>query len=376
MTPTDHRLKCVRLKKLPDEDSFGLVLNEGGRIVLVDEASPAARAGLQQLDLVLRCDGEPTDHTRIQPQVADRAEVELEISRAPEGDLCAIAAEEGVEEWSLWEAAVISCVEGELEILVAAMHALADVVDDEQNVLARRLTGLESRAMSAFHGVQLRPGQQLLHVAMMYGHDELVELLSFAFSDSALAGEADLDKTAPDEALRVAALAEDVSLAHLSFGHDTADGSSHSTSSFEHVSGSASPLPVSPLRPPALRWSGGSRRSSTSSEAAGGSRRESGDGLVNDRGASTAGLRSGDAPAEVDGEEVATPPDVDSEDMHGGTSDTLAHSPPIHARAAHQQRMDQTAEAPIIDLSSGSRLAPLEAGSLGRRTEPDMELLL
>ena len=107
MTPTDHRLKCVRLKKLPDEDSFGLVLNEGGRIVLVDEASPAARAGLQQLDLVLRCDGEPTDHTRIQPQVADRAEVELEIRghpRATPRDRSGGGAASGRP-----EAAVISC---------------------------------------------------------------------------------------------------------------------------------------------------------------------------------------------------------------------------------------------------------------------------
>lgn len=101
-------------------------------------------------------------------QMSGRRRVELTIVRPADKDLCEVAREEGVDEWTQWEKAVVGCANGEdreLDGLCAARGS--DVV------ATRRLSPLEAIAFNSAHNLRLASGQRLADVASQYGHLEL-----------------------------------------------------------------------------------------------------------------------------------------------------------------------------------------------------------
>ena len=63
----------------PSTAAFGLLLSEGMRVITVDEGTPAARSGLQPIDLVVACNGIRTSSNTIADQIRGKTAIELSI---------------------------------------------------------------------------------------------------------------------------------------------------------------------------------------------------------------------------------------------------------------------------------------------------------
>ena len=145
------------------DESFGLVLSEHTRAVLVDENGCAHAAGLQPLDRIVSVDGEQVSADSIGAQVAGKLLLEVVVERTPAAELCALAAAEEVREWVSWEQCVVACHVGHVDDLVAALHDLSVL---GVRVLERHVSAREARALEAAHpGVRVAAGATIDEVA-------------------------------------------------------------------------------------------------------------------------------------------------------------------------------------------------------------------
>ena len=107
-SPRASRLKRLqgarklRLTLSETDDSFGLLLSHGMRVAAVDDGTPAARGGLQPLDLVVAVDHKRCSANTIGEQIAGKVAIELTIERPADDTMCRLASDEQVHEWTLW----------------------------------------------------------------------------------------------------------------------------------------------------------------------------------------------------------------------------------------------------------------------------------
>ena len=238
------------------ESSFGLVLSNSGRIVSVDEESPACRAGLLPLDLVTTINDTPVRFGKIASLVSGKTTVAIRVQRPPTELLCETAAEEAVREWCEWEQAVVSCVTADVDALLPALEALTDLRDEgvSQDPYHRRLTGQEVAAMRAKHGLgaAVRAGDRLDELAAACGHAGIVEVLHSAQEQvEAEDAEAELAAEAAELA-GAAAGAEAGAAAGAEAGTETGAPAGAEAAEVEYVQPSAEATPVAGRGPTSL----------------------------------------------------------------------------------------------------------------------------
>ena len=235
----------VRLELRGSEQSFGLLLSDSMRVIAVDEHTPAARSGLKPLDLVMACDGARTSANLIGEHIRGKSSIELSIDRPPNEDLwcacklrsscrlsrasphqltparaspcprlnlscavclpfalvgySAVAAQEAVHEWTLWEVAVTACAAGDEVSVMQAVEAFPKAGIS----LGRRISQQEAAAFGHTHCIRVRKGQTLSHIAATYGLTELAKRLGpkspLSFSEAAANDDDDSDDPAVDD---------------------------------------------------------------------------------------------------------------------------------------------------------------------------------
>ena len=172
----------VRLELEPPETSFGLILSDCLRVVEICPETPAARSGLQVLDLVVAIDGARASSISIHDTIAGKTALSLTIERLAPDAMCETARNEQLSEWTLWERAVVACALGASNEAMIAVDALfhAGIA-----VESRTLSSLEACAFTSAHraelvavgGSRLNGGQGLAQVAEAHGHEALAERL-------------------------------------------------------------------------------------------------------------------------------------------------------------------------------------------------------
>ena len=326
----------VRLELRGSEQSFGLLLSDSMRVIAVDEHTPAARSGLKPLDLVMACDGARTSANLIGEHIRGKSSIELSIDRPPNEDLwcacklrsscrlsrasphqltparaspcprlnlscavclpfalvgySAVAAQEAVDEWTLWEVAVTACAAGDEVSVMQAVEAFPKAGIS----LGRRISQQEAAAFGHTHCIRVRKGQTLSHIAATYGLTELAKRLGpkspLSFPEAAANDDDDSDDPAnddddgddqavDDDAARqsrqwrreLAAANDDVEPLEgpMLEGDDWRASLAEAVAELDEVNQAAeldaivsAMPPQSPLREASLRWSGQSRSSS------------------------------------------------------------------------------------------------------------------
>jgi hypothetical protein len=177
-----HQEITVRLLRSSPEESFGLVLNPQGRVVLVDDAGPAVLAGLLPLDKLLAVNGVACHSAAELPSmVAGRTTVDMTMNRPADEWLSSIAAAEDMAEWVEWERAVLASAMGDVDALFSSLHELSMVtggrLTEYEVALSRRVSEQEAAAFRASYGIATQPGDRLDDIAIAFEQQTIASIL-------------------------------------------------------------------------------------------------------------------------------------------------------------------------------------------------------
>ena len=252
-SPSAQTLHLKLFKRYAAGD-FGLLMNDHLFVVSVERDGAAHIGGVLPLDRVVAVDGHPTSQETIGEQVSARATILLTVERPPVQDLSRLARVQAVREWTEFEKAVLSCVEGDMDALLEAFEGLRSL-ESESRPTDRQITNQEAAAFWAIHKLEVEPGATMGTVASDH---EQQAVLAFLLSELAQKPSSGGDKATGEEALHTELPAPVVS--------------SLVSRRLEELSGCERQPPSSPLRAPTLRWSGGTRSSGADSHDSGSER--------------------------------------------------------------------------------------------------------